>query len=81
MTPLWQHLSFIKLVAQLPVHVQKVHFWGERSFKSSAATCKQENIPDLSLPSAKSEKLGKAKTTASVNYQLLKNLYQASLFS
>lgn len=49
--------------------------------KSSAATCKQETTLDLSLPSAKSEKLGKAKATASVNHWLLKNLHQASSFS
>lgn len=49
--------------------------------ESSAATCKQENTPDLSLPSAKSEKLVKAKTTASVNHWLLTKLHQASLFS
>lgn len=52
--PLWQHFWLMKLVVWLPVHVQKVHFWGERSSKSTAATCNQETTPDLPLLSAKS---------------------------
>lgn len=31
-----QHFWLMKLVALLPVSVQKAHFWGERSSKSSA---------------------------------------------